>query len=88
MRKLTKSFMHFWISLVSVLALGIGWIFVAHAEKPAPLIAPQVQTVNSGQPVLEPIPSLDTYLQNGTFQAPGFQNSSVTVMPRLRTRGS
>ena len=87
MHKITKTFLRLWISLVSVLAFSFGWAFLAHAQKPAPLVVPDVQIFTSSQPVLEPIPSLDDYLQNGALAAPVFQNPDVTF-PRLRTRGS
>ena len=87
MHKLTKPFLHLWISLVSVLSFGFGWVFLAHSQKPAPLVAPQVQTFTPSTPALEPIPSLDDYLQNSDLPAPVFQNPGV-MFPRLRARGS
>jgi len=88
MHKLTKSFLHLWVSLVSVLAFGFGWVFLAHAQKPAPLAVPEVEIATPTQPVLEPIPSLEDYLQNSDVPpALVFQNPVITF-PRLRTRGS
>lgn len=87
MHKLTKSFLHLWVSLVSVLAFGFGWFFLAHAQKPAPLVVPKVEIFTPSQPVLEPIPSLEDYLQNDVLPAPEFRNPVITF-PRLRTRGS
>ena len=87
MHKLTKTLLHLWISLVSVVAFALGWAFLAHAQKPAPLIATQVQVLAPGQSVLEPIPTLDDYLKSGNLQSPVFQNPAVSF-PTLRTRGS
>jgi len=87
MHKLTKTLLHLWISLVSVVAFAFGWAFLAHAQKPAPLITNQVQVLTPDQVVLEPIPTLNDYLKNGNLQSPVFQNPTVSF-PRLRTRGS
>ena len=87
MHKLTKTFLHLWISLFSVLAFALGWAFLAHAEKPDPLVLPQVQIYTPSNTVLEPIPTIDEYLTNGAGQAPILQNPTF-VYPRLRTRGS
>jgi len=87
MHKLTKTFLHLWISLVSVSAFAFGWAFLAHAQKPEPLLAPQVQTYTPSETILEPVPTINEYLTNGSGQAPVFQNPIVTY-PRLRTRGS
>jgi len=87
MHKLAKTLLHLWISLVSVVAFALGWAFLAHAQKPTPLIASQVQVLTPSQLVLEPIPTLDDYLKSGNLQAPVFQNPTVSF-PTLRTRGS
>jgi hypothetical protein len=87
MHKLTKTLLHLWISLVSVVAFALGWAFLAHAQKPAPLIAPQVQAVTPIQPVLEPIPTINDFLKSGASQVPTFQNPVISF-PTLRTRGS
>jgi hypothetical protein len=87
MHKLTKTLLHLWISLVSVVAFSLGWAFLAHAQKPAPLVVSQVQVFTPSQPILEPIPTLNDYLQDGARQAPVFQNPAVSF-PTLRTRGS
>jgi hypothetical protein len=87
MHKLTKTLLHLWISLVSVVAFALGWAFLAHAQKPTPLIVSQAQALAPVQPVLEPIPTLNDYLKNGNFQASAFQNPVVSF-PRMRTRGS
>jgi hypothetical protein len=87
MRKLTKTFLHLWISLVSVVAFAMGWFFIAHSQKPAPLVVPQVQIFTPIEPLLEPIPTLNDLLKNEVSTLPMIQNPSVTF-PRLRTRGS
>jgi len=91
MHKITKPLTHLWISIVSLSAFGFGWAFLAHSEKPAPLAITQSQTSAYSLPALEPIPSLDEYLQNNAqpVQLLRSQSSSATVnFPRLRTRGS
>jgi hypothetical protein len=87
MHKLTKTLMHFWFSILSIGAFGFGWAFLAHSDKPAPLTITQPQASNYSAPALQPIPSLDDYLQNNSLPAQVFQ-SPTNSFPRLRTRGS
>ena len=92
MQKLTKPLLHLYITLGSLVAFAIGWAFLAHSPKPAPLVlAPleqaQIQASDFAQPTLEPIPSLNDYLKNGSSSVTVFQ-SPVVTFPRLRTRGS
>ena len=87
MNKLTKTFLHLWMLLASLAALAFGWAFLAHSQKPAPLVQPQVQIVTSSQPTLESIPTLNDYLKDGARVVPVFQNPNITF-PRMRTRGS
>jgi len=93
MHKLTKPLLHLYLSLGSVAAFAIGWVFLAHSPKPAPLVPSQpqsqVQVSTMVQPTLEPVPSLNDYLKNGnaTSSLPVFQSPSFNF-PRLRTRGS
>jgi hypothetical protein len=87
MYKLTKTFLHLWMLLASIVGLAFGWAFLAHSQKPAPLLQPQVQIFTSSQPTLEPILTINDFLKNGTRSVPVFQNSNITF-PRLRTRGS
>lgn len=87
MHKLTKTFIHLWISMVSVMAFAIGWAFLAQTQKPDPLVLPQVQIFTPNQPILEPIPTINDYLEYGAVPAPLFSNPSV-VLPQLRTGGS
>ncbi len=87
MHKLTKTFLRLWIAMTSVVALAFGWVFLSHAQKPEPLVVPEVEIFNSNQSNLEPIPSLADLLQNSTSSSTMLQNPSITF-PRLRTRGS
>ena len=87
MHKLTKTILHVWISLISVVVFAFGWAFLAHAQKPAPLVLPRVEMAAPSQPVLEPIPTINDFLSNGASQAPVSISPSVTF-PQLRTRGS
>jgi hypothetical protein len=87
MNKLTKTFLHTWMLLASVGALAFGWASLAHSQKPAPLVQSQVQSITQSQPALDPIPTLNDLLENGTQSVPVFQSPNVTFPP-LRTRGS
>jgi hypothetical protein len=90
MHKLTKTFLHLWISLVSMAAFALGWAFVAHAQKPTPLVAPQAQqaqVVVSTQAALEPVPALDDFLNNDALQSQSMPAPNI-VLPRLRSGGS
>jgi len=87
MHKLTKTLLHVWISLVSVVVFAFGWALLAHAQKPAPLVLPQVQIFTPSQPILEPIPTINDFLANGVRPAPVTISPGVTI-PRLRTGGS
>lgn len=87
MKKMTKTLLHLWIAIISTSAFIFGWAFLAHAQKPAPLIQPQVQINLPSQPALEPIPSIDDFLSNEVRPAPVLQQPTL-VFPRLRTGGS
>ena len=87
MDKLIKTFLHLWIFSVSVMAFAFGWVFLAHSQKPDPLVLPQVQIYTPNKINLEPIPTINEYLTNGASQAPVFPNPNVDY-PRLRTGGS
>jgi hypothetical protein len=88
MHKLTKTILHLWITLISLLALAFGWVFLAHAQKPAPLIATQVESYTTAQPTLAPVPSLNDLLKNSTSSAPPLVQNPTVMFPRLRARGS
>jgi hypothetical protein len=87
MHKLTKTFLHLWISLVSMAAFALGWAFVAHAQKPVPLVAPQAQVIVATQAALEPVPALDDFLNNDAIQSQSMPAPNI-VLPRLRSGGS
>lgn len=87
MRKSIKTLLHLWISMVSVAAFGFGWFFLAHAEKPAPLIAPKVEVISINQTFLEPIPTINDLLVSESPSALTLKNPDFSF-PRLHTRGS
>jgi hypothetical protein len=87
MHKLTKTVLHLWISLASIAAFALGWAFVAHAQKPAPLVAPVVQVAVPTQAALDAVPSLDDYLNNDSLQIQSMPAPNI-VLPRLRSGGS
>jgi hypothetical protein len=87
MHKLTKTFLHLWISLASIAAFALGWAFIAHSQKPAPLVAPQVQVVVPTQAALQPVPALDDFLNEAALQ-PQSMPASIDVLPRMRSGGS
>ena len=90
MNKITKNILRIWISITSIIVFAIGWITLAHAQKPAPLInqTTEVSSVD-GFPELAPIPSLEDLTQNSSQGQVTFIQPSVNFnMPRLRTRGS
>ena len=87
MNKFTKTFLHVWLSVVSVLGFAFGWAFIAHAQKPAPLDVPQVQISAPTQNALEPIPTISDLVNNQVSPQIKIQNPSFTF-PRLRTKGS
>ena len=91
MNKITKNILHIWITLSSLIVFAIGWIALAHAEKPAPLASQFTSTTSIVESVelveLAPVPSLDDLTQ--TNSQPAISQPSVNFsMPRLRTRGS
>lgn len=60
MAKLTKSIIHAWIFLASIIGFVFGWAVFAHSEKPAPLVVQQSAQVNlpavSQTVSLDPVP--------------------------------
>jgi hypothetical protein len=52
--KTLKHGLRFWITVTSVLSFVGGWIMLAHAPKPAPLL----QDAPAAAPALEPLPPL------------------------------
>lgn len=94
MSKITRKFLRIWILMTSTAIFFVGWIAIAHAPKPAPIIVEPVSApVSSSMPVLDPVPSLEELTQNSSSSSGSSQltlsQPSVTLgMPRLRTRGS
>lgn len=87
MHKLTKIFLRLWIALTSIAAFAFGWVFLAHSQKPEPLVVPEVEIFTSSQANLEPILSLNDLVQTELSSSMTVQSPSITF-PRLRTRGS
>jgi hypothetical protein len=77
--------------LVTISSLGgflLGWVFLAHAPKPAPAAAqPQPAAIMEPLPTLAPLPDLNTSKGANLLQ---FQPQPQIRMgfPRLRTSGS
>jgi hypothetical protein len=88
MNKITKTILRIWITVSALVLFGIGWVALAHAQKPASL-ADQftnntivVETVD-----LAPVLSLEELA--GTTNRPVISQPSVNInIPRMRTRGS
>ncbi len=83
--KIIKKGMRVWITAASVLSFLAGWIFFAHANKPAPLQAsqPAVSAPAQNQPVRSF--TFNSQTSSSPFQ---FQNQVQSFSPRLRTGGS
>ena len=97
MNKLIKIVIRIWIASTSVVAFVIGWVTLAHSQKPVALqtqtinpLASDVSTMNVAD--LPPIPSLEDLQSNkNTAQQPSFIQPSIsftTPRIRIRTRGS
>jgi hypothetical protein len=94
MQKLSKTIMHVWISAVSLGAFVFSWMILAHSPKPSTSSVPVAPTPQINQasaldlPGLEPLPTLNDYLQSGSSPTQAPRKSNTIVQPRLRTRGS
>jgi len=88
MNKITKNILRIWISITSIIVFAIGWITLAHAQKPTPLTSQTAEVFSTSElPELAPIPSLEDLTDN--LSQPVFIQPNVNFnMPRLRTRGS
>ena len=76
--KTLKFGLRFWITLTSLASFMGGWIMLAHAPKPAPLIQ---DAANTALPTLEPLPPLSDFRSgNNGFQSQQF----FSVQPRQR----
>lgn len=88
MNKITRKILRIWISLSSMGVFLVGWVALAHAPKPAPLVTQEaVVSVDTPLPSLEPVPSLES-LVGGSGQLNFSQPNIAVNLPRLRTRGS
>jgi len=88
MNKITKNILRVWISIASIIIFGIGWITLAHAQKPTPLNIQTVEVYTSTKPFeLAPILSFEDLIQSPNRPTVSQPNVNIN-MPRLRTRGS
>jgi len=85
--KIAKKLIHLWILLGSVLTLGVGWVALAHSDKPD--VLPMFSTSTNVDVSMADVPSLES-LVDGTVQPASVQLSArMNVAPmRLRTAGS
>lgn len=84
--RVTRMALRIWIASTSLAGFLGGWILLAHAPKPAPLVAPLAASSEVSLPPLPDLPPLD----GGAIQLqqlPSFQQS-FNAFSRLRTRGS
>jgi hypothetical protein len=87
--KLFKTGMRLWILVASFFSFLLGWVFFAHANKPAPLFADQTTqaTAQAVEPAAAPVeiqqPSLRSSRSLFLVEPP-----ARTLRPRLRTGGS
>lgn len=87
--KIAKKLIHVWILLASILTLGVGWIALAHSDKPA--VLPMFSNSTNVDVTMADIPSLASMVDgstNGTA-APAAIHLNVNVASmRMRTSGS
>ena len=84
--KIIKKGMRVWITAASMFSFLVGWIFFAHANKPAPLQVSQPTVAAPAQN--QPLRSFNNNnSQTGSFPFT-FQNQVQSFSPRLRTGGS
>jgi hypothetical protein len=88
MNKITKNILRIWISITSIIVFAVGWITLAHAQKPVPLSTQIVEFASPTNPVdLAPIPLFEDLTRS--VNRPAFSQPNVNFnIPRLRTRGS
>ena len=88
MNKITKNILRIWITVSALVLFGIGWVTLAHAQKPASLASQFTNTASVVETVsLMPVPSLNDFTE--TINRPVISQPSVNFnMPRMRTRGS
>ncbi|MEJ2757809.1 MAG: hypothetical protein P8046_04930 [Anaerolineales bacterium] len=87
--KIAKKLIHFWILLASIFTLAVGWIALAHSDKPD--VLPMFSTSTNVNVSMADIPSLASMVDgtaNGAAQPASIKlNMNVAAM-RLRTSGS
>jgi hypothetical protein len=99
MDQLFRISLRLWLTITSLIAFLFGWVLLAHAQKPAPLVQSQSQAASSStssatvnMPQLAPIPSLQQLQkspQTITNVAPIAPAPSISFnFPVMRTRGS
>ena len=84
--KIFQKSLRVWIATASVAGFFGGWVLLAHAPKPAPVIQSSSPVDLSPVPTLAPIPSLQR--QNRNFQQFSLAPQTRQVLPRFRTGGS
>lgn len=68
--KTLKFGLRLWITITSTISFLVGWIMLAHAPKPSPLLLPASNTASL--PTLEPLPPLS---------GPGSDDHSLQSQP-------
>jgi hypothetical protein len=89
--KPVKLLIRIWIGITTLLGFLGGWVLLAHAQKPAPLVQPQPQVL----PQLAPLPTLAPLPPIGSSTSINVQPlqaqpapSFPSFAPSFRTRGS
>jgi hypothetical protein len=83
--KISKFFIHIWVTIAAVGSFVVGWVFFAHSNKPTPLFPDQpAQTALAFE--------RSTFQSQRGFDDNGFQfnsqSNSPFFRPRMRTGGS
>lgn len=90
--KYYKWILRLWVTLISAIGFAVGWVFLAHSPKPQPVLAADTTSATTAQ--LQPVPSLDQLLGNGSTSNADLSfiqtspNVSRAFSPRFRTGGS
>jgi hypothetical protein len=89
---LLKIGLRFWLTLTSVLSFVMGWVMLAHAPKPNPLVSASTNML-APLPTLKPLNSLsDLDSDEDGFQSQPFFNAQPRInsqfRPAFRTGGS
>ncbi|MCL4559625.1 MAG: hypothetical protein M1281_03290 [Chloroflexi bacterium] len=87
-----KLALRIWIALVAAIGFLAGWVTLAHAGKPAPLMGSQSTTSNlAALPTLAPIPQFGSSSSSGLSglqPIPSAPQSPAFSIPQIRTGGS